>query len=344
MHQVIIKFLDGEEKTGDLFSFNMDFPVFYLQVKNDKGETENQPIKVDSVKQIFFLKKPGKDPSFLHKETIDQSVYAGVLPYKLVVELKDGQIIDGSTNKYHPKDKGFFVVSLNPADKNERIYINAEAVKDVDCKRLLGKKLIDQNKITVEEVEESFRQQRHEKEKKTEEKEEIDISLPKGFTITKDKGKELERKPLEEIKFRPLGEIICEAGYITSKQLEVAIDAQKKQKNKKLGQVLVDLKYVTPTDICVALASQFHLPWVDLSSINIRKDIATILPEDVVRKLVIIPVEKREDILVVATSQPQDHAIIGMQASKYTSLIVELVIAYYDYIQSAINNYFPPKK
>ena len=342
MHHVIIKFLDGEEKRGDVFTFNMNFPVFYLQVKNDKGEVENYPIKVDSVKQIFFLKKAKKNASVLHKETIEQSIYAGVLPYRLTVQLKDGQRIDGSTNKYSPRDKGFFVVPLNPADKSERIYINAEAVKEVDCKRLLGKKLIDQHKITLEEVEESFRQQRKQRKKETENEEIIVPQADGVFVIKKEKGQ--LSKTIKEIKAKPLGEIILEAGYITSKQLKVAIDTQKKKKNKKLGQILVELKYVIPTDICVALASQYHLPWVDLSTPKIPKDIATILPEHVVRKLEIIPVGKRENILSVATSQPQDYSIIGMEVSKYTKLIVELVIAYDGYIQSAIDKYFPSHK
>ena len=345
MHQVIVKFFNGEEKRGEIFNFNPNFPVFYLQVKNATGSIEGQPIKIDLVEQIFFLKKTSNDEPLVHKETIDQSIYAGALPYKLVVELKDGQIIDGSTNKYHPKDKGFFVVSLNPVDKSDRIYINAKAVKNVDCKRLLGKKLVEQQKITVEEVEESFRQQKKDREQKIEEKKERVFPQP-GELFTVERKEEKSERPageIKEIKIKPLGEIILEAGYITPKQLEVAVSEQKKQKDRKLGQVLVDLKYVEPTDICVALASQYHLPWVDLSGINIPKEIATALPEELARKFGIIPVGKREDMLVVATSQPPTP-LAGMEISKHTPLIVELVIAYDGYIQSAIDRYFPQKE
>lgn len=343
MHHVIVKLLNGEEKKGDVFSFNMNSPVFYLQTKNTKGETGNQPIKIDLVRQIFFLKKKENNASILHKETIDQSTYAGALPYRLVVELKDGQIIDGSTNKYLPKDKGFFVVPLNPADKSERIYINAKAVKDVDCKRLLGKKLIDQQKITVEEVEETFKQQREEREeRKKEERKETGISLPEEFITAEEKLEETEGE-IKEIKPKPLGEIILEAGYITFKQLENALNKQKNRKNKRLGQLLVELKYVTPTGICAALATQCHLPWVDLSSANIPREVATALPENVVRELKVLPVQKKEDVLVVATAQPQDPSI-GMKISQYTTLAVELVIAYEEYIKSAIDRYFPARE
>ncbi|MDD5454590.1 MAG: hypothetical protein PHW62_03730 [Candidatus Ratteibacteria bacterium] len=340
MHHVIVKFFEGTEKTGEVFSFNMNFPVFYLQVKNDKGGIDNLPIKLDSVKQIVFLKKVRGNGNFLHKETIDQSIYAGVLPYRLMVELKDGHRIDGSTNKYHPKDQGFFVVPLNPGDKSERIYINAKAVKNVDCKRLLGKKLIEQQNITVEEVEESFKQQRKAREDEIEKQRPTIVPKSDKIFVIEDEVKKSPEKPLEPIKIKPLGEIILGAGYITAHQLQDAINEQKQQKNKKLGQILVDMKYVTPTDICVALASQFHIPWVDLSNVNISRDVATLLPEKVVREFGVIPIEKKDEILVVATSQPQDP-LMGMKVSNCTPLIVELVIAYDGYIQRAINRFFP---
>jgi len=340
MHHVIVKFLKGEDKRGEVFSFNMNFPVFYLQGKDNKGNAENLPIKLDLVKQIIFLKKAGNNPNILHKETIEQSTYAGVLPYRLKVELKDGQRIDGSTNKYHPKNKGFFVVPLNPADNSERMYINTAAVKNVDCKRLLGKKLIDQQNITVEEVEESFKQQRMEREKESGEQKGNIVEQSEGFFVIEDEIKKAEEKSLEEVKIKPLGEIILGAGYITSEQLERAVNKQKKQKDKKLGQILVELKYVTPTDICVALASQFHLPWVDLSRMDVSKEVATLLPEKVVRELGVIPIEKKDEILVVAISQLQDP-LIGMKVSKFTSFIVELVIVYDVYMQALIEKYFP---
>jgi hypothetical protein len=344
MHQVIVKFLDGKEKKGGIFNFTTNSPTFYLHVKDAEGKAENLAIRLDLVKQIFFLKKASEDGSILHKETIDQSIYAGALPYKLVVELKDGEIIDGSTNKYLPKAKGFFVVPLNPAAKSERIYINAKAVKNVDCKRLLGKKLINQREISAEEVEQAFRKHREEKEKREREKKEKGEE-ERGFFNAEEFGtaeKESEHK--EEIKPKPLGEILVEAGYITSEQLKDALGKQKKRgKKKRLGELLVELKHVTPTDICVALATQCHLGWVDLSSFDIPKDVATALPENAARDLGVIPVEKKEDILVVAISQPQDPSI-GMEVSKHTSLAVELVIAYEGYIQKAIEHYFPSQK
>jgi type IV pilus assembly protein PilB len=139
-----------------------------------------------------------------------------------------------------------------------------------------------------------------------------------------------------------LGEILLEAGYITDEQLEYALSIQRENKKKKLGQVLVELQYITPNDICIALATQFHCPWIDLSQVKIPLETASSLPEEVVRRLEVIPVEKKKNgnILVVATSQPQDPSV-GLEVSKHTPLKVELVVAYEGDIDAAINSFYP---
>jgi hypothetical protein len=72
--------------------------------------------------------------------------------------------------------------------------------------------------------------------------------------------------------------------------------------------------------------------------------VVTLLPEDVVRKLELIPVEKRDgDILVVATSDP-NLLYIKQEISKYTPFKIELVVAYDGYLESTIQRYFPKRE
>lgn len=166
MAKVIVKFLTGEEKIGNVTSLNINQPTFNLHVVKEGGKSEIHTVSLDSVKTIHFLKKeePGESP--IRKETIDQSIYAGTVSIKLMVEFEDGELINGTTHKYNPNDRGFFLIPLNPADKSERIYINARAVKNVDQKTLIGKILIEQKKITPQQLEEALRLQKEKREKK----------------------------------------------------------------------------------------------------------------------------------------------------------------------------------
>ncbi len=337
MRKVIVKFLSGEEKKGVVLFFNIQKPTFSLQITSEEGLTKTQTVSLNSVKAIYFLKEEGVSESQMHKETIDQSTFASSVAFKLMVEFKDGEVMHGTAiKKYHPEEKGFYLVPLNPADISERIYINAQAVKNVDQKRLLGKILTDQEKITTENLHEALDVQKEKREKKL-----GDILIEKGIINETQLNESLDRQK-EELKF--LGEVLIEAGYISPEQLKHALELQKGNREKRLGQVLVDLKYVTPNDICVALASQFHTSWIDLSTAKIQWGIATYLPEEVVRRLKVIPVERKMgDILVVATSQPQNPDLVS-EISKYTPLKIELIVAYEKYIEAAIDYYFPPKK
>jgi hypothetical protein len=137
-----------------------------------------------------------------------------------------------------------------------------------------------------------------------------------------------------------LGEILLEAGYITGEQLEYALLLQRRNRKKKLGQILVELKYLLPNDICIALATQLEMPWADLSSLEVAGDVATILPEGLMRELEIVPVERRGNTLVVASAAPQEPGLIGL-ISRHSNLRIELVVAYEVYIESLINQFFP---
>jgi hypothetical protein len=335
MAKVIVKFLTGEEKIGNIVSFNINEPTFSLHVEKEGGKSELHTVKIDSVKAIHFLKKEEPSGSNLRTETIDQSIYAGTMASKLMVEFKDGELINGTTIKYDPNDKGFFLIPLNPADRSMRIYVNAQAVKNVDQKVLIGKILVEQKKINPKQLEECLVLQKEIREKK------IGAILKEEAIINEEQLQESLQKQKEQHKL--LGEILIEAGYITPEQLQHALLIQRENRKKKLGHILVELKYVTPNDICIALATQFHRPWIDLSSVKIPSRIATSLPEEVVRRLKVIPVEGTgSGILIVATSEPGVHDVRS-EISNVTGLTVELVIAYEEYIESAINYYFPVK-
>ena len=332
MAKVVVKLRSGKEINGDLLSFSPVKPVLHVQVEDAGGKTGTVPVSMGSIAAVFFLKKQEERSSVVQRETIGQSVLASGSGVRLHVEFKDGGIIHGSSHKYSVGDKGFYLVPLNPADKYERVYVNASAVKKVDCRRLMGKILVDHNKITLAQLEHSIQYQREVREKK------IGTILLEHAFITHEQLEKSLQKQKEHPKY--LGEILLEAGYITGEQLEYALLLQRRNRKKKLGQILVELKYLLPNDICIALATQLEMPWADLSSLEVAGDVATILPEELMRELEIVPVERRGNTLVVASAAPQEPGLIGL-ISRHSNLRIELVVAYEVYIESLINQFFP---
>ena len=335
MAKILVKLQNGEEMKGDVLSFNATRPTFYVAVERDDGKTHNATLSMESVKAIFFLKKEEGDDSIVHTETIEQSVGVGAHGFRIDLEFKDGDTMHGTAHKYNPHDNGFYLVPLNPAERYDRIYVNALAVKKVVSRKLMGKILVEQKKITETQLDHAIRYQQAQREKK------IGTILKEQNYINHKQLEESLWKQKERTKF--LGEILLEAGYITEEQLEQGLRIQQENKKKKLGQILVELKYLAPNDICIALSTQLLLPWADLSSTDIPVEIATVLPEDAVRRLGVIPIERHDNTLIVASAEPQSPGLKG-EISRYTDLIIELAVAYDGYIEDVIDRFFSGKK
>ncbi|MBI5101438.1 MAG: hypothetical protein HZB33_06355 [Nitrospirae bacterium] len=331
MVKILVKLQNGEEMEGRLTSFNPRLPVFHLESDGDGGTSRRVAVAMNSVRSVFFLKKESEAGSIVHTEKIDQSVLAGVHGVRLDVEFKDGETCHGTAHKYNPNDTGFYLVPLNPAERFDRIYINAAAVKNVACRRLMGDILLEQNKITQKQLYDALMYQRQQKKRMI-----GDILTEKNYINHEQLQEGLRR---QKIHARFLGEILLEAGYITEDQLVIALRTQHENRNKKLGQILVELKYLAPNDICIALSTQLNLPWADLSNQDVPAEIVRALPEDVIRNLQVFPIELRDDILVVASCKPEEPGLKG-EIGKHTDFGIELVVAYDGYILELINRYF----
>jgi len=201
-------------------------------------------------------------------------------------------------------------------------------------KRLPGRILVDKQMITNEQLEIAVQLQAEQRAKRI-----GSIMIEEDMINRNQLDESLNRQKEKNLR---IGELLIEAGYITREQCNRALQIQKDFRTKKLGQILVDLKYLTPNDICIALASQLGCAWVDLSAIDIQPETLSLLPADIMKKFDAVPVEKKEDgLLVVATTQPQDPEI-RKELSRLTPWKIELVIAYDGYISAILKNIKSP--
>lgn len=331
--EVIVTFTRGENRRGRLLSFNTNNPVFYLQVPDGEGKIVSSSVPFNTVQQIIYLKKGLRDDSQVRQEKIEDTVLASATSFRLNVEFNDGSVLTGTAHKYNPGDMGFYLSPLSPADKSERIFVLAHAVKRVEVTKLFGRVLLDQGKISEKQLEIGMLRQREARGKK------LGSILLEENMISEERLR-LSLKKQEEVRIR-IGEILLGANYITAEQLDYALRVQQKHRNIRLGQVLVELKFLTPNDICIALATQFNCAWVDLADEIISPETARSLPREIVKRFEVIPVEKRKDsVLVVATAEPQNPDIIRGIAEA-APCRVELAVAYEVYILRDIARFFP---
>jgi type IV pilus assembly protein PilB len=104
-------------------------------------------------------------------------------------------------------------------------------------------------------------------------------------------------------KSKQLGQILIELGYITSEQLDVALEEHRKTP-KSIGRVLIDLGMIKEGDLVRALAEQVGLEFVDLSDYPIDPTATALLPEALARRYRALPIGERDGKLLVAMSDP----------------------------------------
>jgi type IV pilus assembly protein PilB len=138
-------------------------------------------------------------------------------------------------------------------------------------------------------------------------------------------------------KSKQLGQILIELGYITSDQLQVALEEHRKTP-KSLGRVLIDLGMIKEADLVRALAEQVGLEFVDLSDFPVDATATVLLPEALARRYRALPVGERDGKLLVAMSDPANvYALDDIRT--ITGRDVQPVVATANDVERAIQKY-----
>jgi type IV pilus assembly protein PilB len=113
----------------------------------------------------------------------------------------------------------------------------------------------------------------------------------------------MESSAQAAIRWLPVGTILTGSGLLTEEQLAHALEAQG-HRGGRLGEVLVELGYVTSQQIAGAVAEQCELELVDLDATEIEPDAVALLPETLARRYQALPIGRADDGLVLAIADP----------------------------------------
>ncbi|SFB16322.1 MULTISPECIES: GspE/PulE family protein [unclassified Bacillus (in: firmicutes)] len=134
-----------------------------------------------------------------------------------------------------------------------------------------------------------------------------------------------------------LGDLLIEAGLITEEQLQAAL--KEKTVNQKLGDVLLQRGYITEQQLIEVLEFQLGIPHISLYRYPFDTNLLTLIPKELARRNLIIPLKKEGDRLFVAMANPMDFFIID-DLRLSTGFHIETAIATKDDILRAINKYY----
>ncbi len=139
---------------------------------------------------------------------------------------------------------------------------------------------------------------------------------------------------------KQLGDLLVESGKISPEQLEEAL-ARQRANGEPLGQLLVDSGFITETDLLKMLAEQLGLDFIDIGESKIDLSAVAMLPNNVARKNLVLPIGFDENKLVVATADPTNvfvfddlRIMTGFEIKPVVSTKEELLAAIDRYAQS----------
>lgn len=135
-----------------------------------------------------------------------------------------------------------------------------------------------------------------------------------------------------------LGDILVESKYLTGDQLKESLENSKKEK-LRLGAYLVKKALLTNKQLSIALSKQFDIPFVDLEESLVDPVLATLLPKKLCYDQILCPVKKEDNKMVLAMTDPTDIITID-HIEMMTGLRVSPVVSSELAIMSALDKLY----
>jgi len=135
-----------------------------------------------------------------------------------------------------------------------------------------------------------------------------------------------------------LGQILIASSIITEDQLKQALGVQKKE-GGRLGTNLVKLGFITEEKLVAFLSKQYGVPAINLAEYKIDPAVLKLVPTDMAKKYLIMPVARVGATLTIAMADPSN--VFAIDDVKFmTGYNVEVVVSSESAIVHAITAYY----
>lgn len=135
-----------------------------------------------------------------------------------------------------------------------------------------------------------------------------------------------------------LGDLLIGVGAITTEHLNKALEIQKNT-DKKLGEIFIDQRFITESELIEVLEFQLGIPHLELDQYFIDPEIPMLISDSLAKRHQILPIKRKGNTLTLAMSDPLNlYAIEDVEIA--TGLAVEPVIVTRKDLQEALDQYY----
>lgn len=142
---------------------------------------------------------------------------------------------------------------------------------------------------------------------------------------------------------RRLGQILVDLGYLTEDQLWDVLEQQKQSPGEVIGRVAVRMGLVNESQVSEALAEQWGMQVVNLPETNVPAKVLELVPETMASLYKIMPIALKDNVLTVAMADPQNIAALD-DLRNFLGYDVRGAVSSELHVQQAIERYYADKE
>ncbi|UJR85107.1 hypothetical protein [Sandaracinus amylolyticus] len=140
-----------------------------------------------------------------------------------------------------------------------------------------------------------------------------------------------------------LGDMLVQAQMVTAEHVDEALALQK-TRGGRLGELLVELGYVSEVQLAQVLSNQLSIPWVNLYHVDFSRELLNLIPAELAEKYGCVPVyvrkvRKQGDTLFVATDDPTNETAL-IAIAQQAAMPVKPMVASSSDVRNAIRVYY----
>src|SRR4051812_48917747 len=108
---------------------------------------------------------------------------------------------------------------------------------------------------------------------------------------------------------RKIGQIFVDMGFISDDQLLMLLEEQEQRPGQLLGKIAVELQMLTSEQVVQALSEQLGLKVLELGDLHLPKELLGKITESMAQLYRVVPIQFEANALTVATCDPQNITI-----------------------------------
>ncbi|MBX3415521.1 MAG: Flp pilus assembly complex ATPase component TadA [Pirellulales bacterium] len=138
---------------------------------------------------------------------------------------------------------------------------------------------------------------------------------------------------------RRLGQILVDLGFITDEQLEMLLEEQQQRPGMLLGKVAESMSLISDEQLAQALAEQMGMQAISLADTSIPPDVLTYVTEPMAQLYRIVPISFRDNTLTIAMCDPQKLSVLD-ELRNFLGYDVRAVVATERDVLAALDRYY----